>query len=390
VKVLLVNDYGTLRGGAEAGVVAVRDELRRRGHDARLLSSATPGNGGEVVADHTCRPNTERGGKALQLANPWARRELERQLAEFGPDVVHVKMFLTRLSPLLLPALARVPSLHHVVWYRPICPVGTKVLPNGAPCAVAAGAPCLRHRCLPPGKWPVHMLQLALYRRWRNVFDVTLAPSDVVARQLLEDGVREVQTLWNGVPESAARPPLDGPPTIAFAGRFVPEKGIGVLLRAFRKVAAALPEARLLLAGDGPERSRLERDVAASGLGDRIAMPGWVPLAELSRRLQVAWVQVVPSLWEEPFGIVGAEAMMRGTVPIVSRVGALAEFVEHGRTGLSVAPGDADALADALLVVLTDRRRAEDLGRAARDFALRELSIRTMVGRLVDIYQTIA
>ena len=149
MKILLVNDYGTLTGGAEVQMALLRDELRKRGHEARLFTSSARPSIGESYADYECVGTTSRFRTLLQTLNPWAYWQLRRVIAEFHPDVIHVKMFLTQLSPLILPLLRNVPSLYHVVWYRPICPLGTKMLPDGTTCQVTAGAICYHNRCLP-------------------------------------------------------------------------------------------------------------------------------------------------------------------------------------------------------------------------------------------------
>ena len=95
----------------------------------------------------------------------------------------------------------------------------------------------------------------------------------------------------------------------------------------------------------------------------------------------------MPSRWAEPFGLVAAEAMMRGTAVIVSDTGGLAELVQDGDTAFLVPPGDSEALATRLLQVLHSRDLAEHIGQAGRTMALACLSERTVVDRFVEIYQ---
>lgn len=387
MKILLVNDYATPTGGAELLTLSLRDELRRRGHDARLFaSSARPGAGGGP-ADYECFGTTSRFRTLLQTANPWAFQKLRRALAEFRPDVVHVTMFLTQLSPLILPPLKGVPSLYSVVWYRPVCPTGTKMLPGGGACRKPAGVVCYREGCLPLRDWPPLMLQMNLWRRWRGAFDLIVANSETTKRRLLAEGVGPVEVVLNGVPLRAPRPPLSAPPTVVFSGRLVREKGVGVLLRAFAEVVAQLPEARLVIAGDGPERARVVGLINELRLSASVSMLGHLPRPELERRFAAAWVQAVPSLWAEPFGLVAAEAMMRGTAVVASDSGGLTEIVGRGETGLLVPPGDAGALAAALLLLLRDRRTAERMGAAGREDALARFSEGTYADKFVRLYQ---
>ncbi len=389
MRVLIVNDYASSFGGAERLTLLLRDELRARGHDARLFATGLRSARGDNFADDTSRGTTSSLRTVLQAWNPWARSRLRAVLGRFRPDVVHVRMFLTQLSPSILPLLRDVPSLYHATWYRAVCPLGTKVLPDESSCTEPAGVACLRHGCLPVHDWlPLH-LQMTLWRRWRGVFDRVVANSDACRAQLEADGFRDVQVIRNGVPVVAPRPALAGPPLVAFAGRLVKQKGADVLLRAFASVRTRVPDARLVVAGEGPERASLERLAAELDLGASLSLPGHLDPSDLETALAGAWVQAVPSRWAESFGLVAAEAMMRGTAVVASRAGGLPEFVRDGENGRLVPPGDANALATALFELLSQRERAESLGRRARETALAELGAPLWVDRFVQLYETL-
>jgi glycosyltransferase involved in cell wall biosynthesis len=389
MRILLVSDYGGLVGGAETSLDLLRHGLRERGHDARLFASSARPGGIPSVADYECLGTTSRLRILLQSANPSAAYRLREVLGEFRPDVVHVKMFLTQLSPLVLPLLRRIPSVYHVVWYRPVCPLGTKRLPDGSRCRVRAGVACYRNGCLPLHDWMPLMGQLALWRHWRDVFDRVVANSETTRRALLANGIEPVEVIYSGARSRAPRPPLESPPTVAYAGRLVPEKGVDILLRAFAQILAQLPGARLLLAGEGPERGRLERLARELGLGESVSMVGHLPGPELERVLDTAWAQAIPSLWDEPFGLVALEAMMRGTAVVGSETGGFAEVVRHGETGLLVPPGDVRALARALLAVLGDPETAEALGRAGHRVAESGFDEAQYVERFLHLYRTL-
>src|SRR6266852_6109767 len=178
MKILFVNDYAVPQGGAEILILSLRDALRERGHDARLFASNAGDYDSRSLAVYSCRGTTSRFRTLLQSANPWAAMELRRVIAVFQPDVVHVQMFLTQLSPLILPLLKSVPSLYHVVWYRPICPLGTKLLPDGSLCYSPPGLVCYCSGCLSLHDWVPLMFQMKLWRRWRGVFDLVVANSE--------------------------------------------------------------------------------------------------------------------------------------------------------------------------------------------------------------------
>jgi glycosyltransferase involved in cell wall biosynthesis len=390
MRVLLATDQAAPVGGAEIMTYTLREALRRRGHDARIFAADLDGLGAASFADYTCVGTTSPFRTVLQAYNPWARARLRGILSEFQPDVVHVRIFLTQLSPSILPLLRNRRCLYHAVWPRIVCPLGTKTLPDGSPCRRPAGAVCYTQGCLPLRDWPPHMVQRGLLRRWRGVFGAIVANSDACRRQLLADGVGPVDVIWNGVPICPPRPPLEHPPEIACAARLVRQKGVDVLLRAFARVRREVPDARLVVFGDGPERTALERLGSELGVASAIAWLGHVSPSGLEDRIRGSWVQALPSRWTESFGLAAAEAMMRGTAVVASELGGLPEFVEHGRTGLLVPPEDDAALAAALTRLLVRREEAERMGAAARQFAVDALSDDLCAAKFIERYERLA
>lgn len=386
MRILLINDYATATGGAELMTLALRQRLRDRGHDARIFSSSARPGDAASLGDYECRGTTSRWRTLLQSANPWAFWRLRRVLATFRPDVVHVCLFLTQLSPMILPLLKHVPAVLQVVWYRPVCPVGTKMMPDGRPCREPWGAACYRNACLPPRDWGPLMLQMKWWRHYRAVFDAVIVQSHEVKRQLEADGIWPVEIMPQGVPDQPMHPPLAAPPLVGFAGRLVPEKGVEVLLRAFAILIQRLPEVNLLLVGDGPERPRLERLATELRIAGRVTWAGHLPRAESQRRLASAWVHVVPSLWAEPFGLVAPEAMMRGTAVIASKTGGLGEILRDRETGIYVPPGDVEALVEAMLRLLEDPDLTERMGRAGRVVALARYSESASIDKIEQLY----
>lgn len=378
MRILLLHDYGTVSGGAEVMVVDLRNALRARGHEALLLTSTARPLPLPIVADETCFGTVGPARRLLKAFNPHARYRLRRVLESFRPDAVFVKMFLTQLSPLVLPLLRDWPSVLSIVNYNLVCPLNTKTLPNGRPCHSRPGRNCHATGCLP---WP-GVARDAVQRRLTDldVFDHVFANSAWVTRRLRDEGVRVDGHVHNGVPQREQRPPLSWPPTVGYAGRLVPKKGVDVLFAAMRDVLDRLPEGRLVVVGDGPERPRLERMAGRLGIAGSVRFAGHLDRAEMESALSDAWVQAVPSRWEEPFGLVAAEALMRGTAVVASGSGGLAEQVTEGETGYLVPAADPTALASALLRPLADREHAEALGRAGRRDALQRFTF----GRYVE------
>ena len=158
-------------------------------------------------------------------------------------------------------------------------------------------------------------------------------------------------------------------------GRLVEEKGFDVALRACVEVVGAVPGVRILVAGDGPARADLLALVDELGLADVVEWLGAVSIDDVPAVIARATVVVVPSRYEEPFGLVAVEAGLAGRPVVATRVGGLPEVVDDDGNGLLVPPEDPAALTAALLTVLGDRELAVRLGTAGRaraehDFAL--------------------
>jgi glycosyltransferase involved in cell wall biosynthesis len=169
---------------------------------------------------------------------------------------------------------------------------------------------------------------------------------------------------------------------LLFVGRIDANKGLDVLLTAFRRLAASRPELHLVIAGEGPDRSALQAQAADL---ERVHFLGWVGDRGRVFELHSAADVVVCPSYSEAFCYAAAEAMATGRPVVASAVGGLRDLVVDGRTGLLVPPGDAQTLADALTKVLDDPAGARAMGRAGGERFARELSEPVLGPRLADL-----
>lgn len=175
-------------------------------------------------------------------------------------------------------------------------------------------------------------------------------------------------------------------PLAGVVARLVEQKGHAYLLDAFRQVVDVLPEARLLVVGDGPLRGPLERRARALGIDGQVRFTGWRDDAQ--RIIASLDVLVMPSLWEG-FGLVALEAMSHARPVIATRVSALPEVVEDGSegTGWLVPPHDPDALAEALLQTLQQPHIARAQGERGYHRLSQQFSPERMVKRTLEVYE---
>ncbi|HET9949979.1 MAG TPA: glycosyltransferase family 4 protein, partial [Longimicrobiales bacterium] len=162
--------------------------------------------------------------------------------------------------------------------------------------------------------------------------------------------------------------PPPAPPrelTICTVGSLVRRKRADLVVRAFARIAAERPEARLVIVGEGPEREALVRLVGALGVADRVEMTGLLDARGAQERIARASVMALPSV-RESLGAVYLEAMALGVPALGTQGEGIAEHVEHGVTGILVPPDDEDALVAELRALADDPERARRIGEAGR------------------------
>jgi glycogen(starch) synthase len=208
------------------------------------------------------------------------------------------------------------------------------------------------------------------YRDWRELLKLrvmkkatNIAVSEAVAQRLPEPCI----VIPNPVDLSLfqANGHVARTRDLVFLGRLVSDKGCDLLIQALGRLAERGVRPLLTVIGHGPERSRLERLARSFNLEDQVAFAGAPPSDEVANLLRQHNVMVVPSLWEESFGVVALEGIASGCVIVGSQGGGLPEAI--GPCGLTFPNGDANALAEKLQQVLTNKQLAKKLLSHAKD-----------------------
>jgi glycosyltransferase involved in cell wall biosynthesis len=176
----------------------------------------------------------------------------------------------------------------------------------------------------------------------------------------------------------------DREPTVLFLANLQARKGIFTLLDAFELVLAAVPSARLVVGGDGPDGTRFRERVAASPAAPRVELLGRLGRDAIAPTLAAADVYCLPS-FGEPFGVSALEAMAAGLPLVTTRAGGLAHLAPPDG-GIQVAPRDARALADALVALLRDPARRAAMAATNRAAALERYDWDRVIDRLEELY----
>ena len=190
--------------------------------------------------------------------------------------------------------------------------------------------------------------------------------------------------IWNGI--DTERFAWSGPriePVAVAVCRLSPVKDIAALLQATAIVLNHLPEFRLRVAGDGPNRGELEALIARLGIGDSVDLLG--ERGDVPALLASAGLFVSSSL-SEGLSLTLLEAMAAGLPVVATRVGGNPEVVTHDTTGWLVPPADPEALATALVRAWANRERWSEMGRAARERVCTDFDVRRMVHEYEALY----
>lgn len=318
-----------------------------------------------------------------------AVREFDRALDRRAPDVVHVHELYPLISPWILPICARagIPVVMTCYDFRLVCPIASHYA-NGEICNRCAGGRehwCAIRNCRSNVPESLAYALRSAVARWFDLYNRHVSRFVVVStfsqdRMTQHAGVATERITRIPppirLPPEAVRDPAAGQ-YVAFAGRFVPEKGVEIMMEACRR--EGLPMA---FAGDAPTHPAARPEDRAHFVMTRTP-------AELAQFYRGARVLAAPSLYYETFNIVAAEAMSHGVPVVASRIGALPETVPDGEGGLLFPPGDAKQLAACLRTVWDDARLCRELGRSARQHVIDEFTEQAHFERTTRVYREV-
>lgn len=324
----------------------------------------------------------------------WARdasKAIDTMVRDYSPGVVHFHNIFPLISPAAYYAvkahgLPVVQTLHN---YRLLC-ANALLLREGHACekcvSRTVGWPGVWHACYRSSRAAsgavVGMVTAhKLMGSWNRKVDVYIALTEFAKAKFVQNGLSEDRIMIK--PNFVDPDPGMGDHTgryALFVGRLSPEKGVHVLLEAWRRMAGRVP---LRIVGNGPLESEVARRAAETHGIDCL---GFQPSTEVSRLMREASLLVVPSVLYEGFPLVIVEALATGLPAIVSGHGAMAEIVDDGRTGLHFRPGDPDDLVAKVEWAWTHPREMAEMGRQARQEYERKYTADRNYQMLMDIY----
>lgn len=379
-SVLLVTPRWTRDGGVATHVMASAAALLADGIEVHVLAARID-------------PNERTPGISFHQSRDLFNREATPQQRVGGalaqvPQVIHCHQFedpdlaaqLQQIAPVLVSVHGYSACTSAVHYFRPGEECDRPHGPGCVPNLLLRGCAHTRNPSRLPGSFQratrsVRLLQQA---------DMVISYSSVIDRHLRVNGVerRAFAPLFSTLPLTDTGPHEDRR-RVVFAGRVVRPKGVQVLVR-----AASELDAEVVICGDGRDLESMRSLASRLGVEDRISFRGWLTAEALAAELAQASVVAIPSLWPEPFGLVGIETFALGRPVVASATGGIGDWLEHEASGLQVPPGNARALASALNELLDDPERQRAMGAAGRESVEARFTAAHHVTALLAAYES--
>lgn len=386
---LILADRLSARGGADQHLLALIPELKLRyrtllavGRDDGTLQGPAKGRLGSY-----CRLKGLNRSGLNRRGKQGALRRLEKLVWQFNPDIIHMQNIM---DPCLLKAVAATQKAVLTVQdHRLFCPGRGKLKKNLTLCFEPMGPDCLT--CLEDLDYGSKMLELTQKRlQAARGMKAIIVLSRYMARELRKSWIKS----GGAFPDPHVVPPFINKSTPALnktrgghhllAGRMVRQKGIDVAVKARKLLKNPLP---LIVAGAGPLQGVLQK--SAQKEPENLIIKPWQSPNSLQNLLRNAVSLWLPSLWAEPFGIVGVEALAMGKPVVASNIGGVPDWLINGKNGLLVKPGDAKGLADAADQLSQNPALSAQLGEWGRKNVLSKYQLQNIIPKMLNIYEKV-
>src|SRR5713101_92004 len=402
MRVLYCNKYNYLFSGTEAYLFELIRRIDERGHDTALFSmdhgrtSSFAGRSYLIPYLDFKDPHAGLLKKARMAAHalysPSARRRMRACLGDYAPDLAHVRGIYHHLSPSILWELKRqgIPVIYHLNDFKVLCP-NYNFVAHGRTCELCLGGNyfhAVTENChVGPRSAAMVLAAEAYLHKWLRTYqrcvDLFLAPTEFVRAKLISAGfpAQQIEVLphFQTLPPEERLVPEKG--YILYFGRLSPEKGLDELLHAM----ARLPHVPLVIAGEGPERERLESLACDLKLAN-VLFAGMVEGTKLEQLIAGCCFSVFPSHAYETLGEIILESYAWGRPVIASDLGSRRELVQHGVTGLLYSDGDREQLAHSIGFLFDRPDLIEKMGAAARSRVKANHDPDRHIEKLLELY----
>lgn len=387
MRILIVHNFYKNPGGEDVVFEAETELLINNGHEVE-----------QFIANNKDIEQMPRAKLAMNMI--WSKdtnRDIQQKIIEFQPDIVHFHNTFMMISPSVYYICRKmgVPVVQTLHNYRLICPNATFYRDNQV-CTLCLGkafaSPGVRHGCYRDSHTQsagvAAMLSFHRMRQtWNQQVDTYISLTNFAKAKFIEAGFPEekIAVKPNFLKDDPEVSQCDGR-YMLYMGRLTPEKGLRLLLQAWKELAEANMNIPLKIIGKGPLDEELQQFVEDNGLYN-VEILGHKHRNEALQILKGATALVFPSQWYETFGLVNIEAYATGKPVIAAGFGTMLEVIENGKTGLHFAPNDPQDLADKVRCLWEEPALTHQLGEQARKIYEQKYTPKANYARLIEIYE---
>ncbi len=406
MKILQVNKFNYLRGGAERYFLEVSRALSEAGHEVAVFSMHHPKNWtGPWNKYFVSRISFNDSKWRDYLLAPSriiysleAKIKFDRLVRDFRPDIIHVHNIYHQISPSILDVAKKykIPVLMHVHDYKLICP-NYKLFTEGQVCYRCLGqryCQATKHKCFRGSRVASLLVTVEMYihhkllKIYENGVKHYIAPSRFIADTFSKFyyPTKNFSVLYNFIDEKFLTRDINFAPAdyLLFYGRLSEEKGIATLIAALDRVKNK--KLKLIIAGEGPAIDKLKREAWAFNFGRRVEFVGAKYGEELNDLIDRARAVIIPSVWLENMPFVLLESLALGKIVIASKIGGMPEIITDQVNGFLFAPGDEVDLANKIEAL--EKNDLKKMALAARQ-SVSNLTLDKHLLQLLDIYKKI-
>lgn len=403
MKILLINKFFYLKGGAERYFFELGELLEKKGHEVIYFSMDHPNNRqskySKYFASEVNQENPGLNFKGLKdsLRIFWsfnARKKIKQLIKDKKPEIAHIHNIYGQLSPSILGVLKKnkIPVVMTVHDYKMICP-NYILFTKGNACTRCKKRKyynsvfykCQKNSIIASLLVCLELYFHKLFKLYERNIDLYLCPSKFMKQKFEQfeiKGKKLILPYFLNIENY--KPNYTNQDYFLFFGRVSKEKGIKVLIEAWKQLDKNI---KLIIAGTGPEENEINNLIKKNKLN--IEMVGAKKGAVLKKLVQNSTAVILPSVWYDNSPLVIYESFALGKPVIGSEMGGIPEMIENNKTGFVFGNRNTKELAKIINKFVKNKNLSEKIGKQAREFISRDYSADAHYKKIIRIYKNL-
>lgn len=399
MRILLVNKFHYLNGGSEKYYFELGKLLKKHGNEVAYFSMKDDRNiktGDKEYFVEKIDLNTGSKLKALDIIYSKKNyKKMQEAIDDFKPDIVHLNNFQRQLSESIVECCKdnNIPMVFTAHDMQAICPASS-MLCKGKICeeCIEKGYRyCIKKSCIKNSKLKsiLGVIESNYYRKKKvyEKIDYIITPSEFMKKQLIKGKLKynKIQTIHNFIIQKEKTEKNEDEGYAFFFGRLSEEKGILNLIKAIKNIE----NARLLVAGDGPEKKYISEYINENKLQDKIQLLGYLNQEQIRNYIKKAKFVVVPSIWYEncPYSIL--ETMEIGKPIIGSKIGGIPELIENNKNGFLYKYDDIKELEKNMKKLFDNKQLVDMQSKKSRELFEQNYIEEIYYNKIIKIYSSL-